>query len=125
MTRFEMELSGKLGDYWKRNAEKELADIAEELRSGEITIDSNGVARNCIGRVLMSDMLEKLMHVTDKVNAEATQKARDAEVEKSISEYRERMKNHKPSAEELFEMRAAFGPGAKVVDVFTGQTYCL
>lgn len=125
MTRFEMELSGMLGECWKKHAEEELEKVRAELKAGMITIDTMGVARNCIGRALMGDMLEKVVRVTDKVDAEATQKARDAEVEKSISEYRERMKNHKPSAEELFEMRAAFGPGAKVVDVFTGQTYCL
>lgn len=125
MTRFEMELNGMLGEYWKKHAEEELEKVRAELKAGLITIDTMGVARNRIGRALMGDMLEKVVRVTDKVDAEATQKARDAEVEKSISEYRERMKNHKPSAEELFEMRAAFGPGAKVVDVFTGQTYCL
>ena len=125
MTRFEMELNGMLGEYWRKHAQEELEKVRAELKAGMITIDTMGVARNRIGRALMGDMLEKVVRVTDKVDAEATQKARDAEVEKSISEYRERMKNHKPSAEELFEMRAAFGPGAKVVDVFTGQTYCL
>lgn len=30
---------------------------------------------------------------------------------------------HQPSAEEMFEMRAAFGPGVNVVNVFTGQTH--
>jgi hypothetical protein len=39
----------------------------------------------------------------------------------AIEAYR---KNYKgPSDEELFEMRAAFGPGAKVVNVLTGHTY--
>jgi hypothetical protein len=28
-----------------------------------------------------------------------------------------------PSAEERYEMEAAFGPGVKVVDVFSGRTY--
>ena len=33
-------------------------------------------------------------------------------------------RNYKgPSEEELFEMRAAFGPGAKVVNVLTGHSY--
>ena len=57
MTRFERELSGALGAYWKASAEKELAEIKADLENGKITIDKNGVARNCIGRVLMSDML--------------------------------------------------------------------
>ena len=75
MTRFEKELSGALGAYWKKSAEKELEKVKEELEKGLITIDENGVARNRIGRVLMSDMLEKLTYVTDAVDTEATTKA--------------------------------------------------
>ncbi len=38
-----------------------------------------------------------------------------------INQYRERMKNHVHSAEELFEMRSAFGPNTTVVNVITGR----
>lgn len=47
--------------------------------------------------------------------------ARDGQTASFLAEYRERMKNHKPSAEELYEMRAAFGPGATVVNMITGK----
>ena len=88
MTRFEKELSGALGAYWKKSAEKELEKVREELEQGFITIDGNGVARNRIGRVLMSDMLEKLTYITDAVDAEATAEARDEEVSRSLAAYR-------------------------------------
>ena len=119
MTRFQKELSGQLGEFWKKDAEKELDKVRAELANGEITIDENGVARNCIGRVLMSDMLEKLTYVTDKVNAENTKAARDEEVSRELEEYRRNYKG--PSEEELLEMRAAFGAGTEVVDIITGQ----
>ncbi len=119
MTRFQQELSGQLGEFWQRNAEKELDKVRAELKSGEITIDENGVARNCIGRVLMSDMLEKLACVTDKVNTENTKAARDEEVSRELEEYRRNYKG--PSEEELYEMRAAFGAGTEVVDIITGR----
>lgn len=123
MTRFERELSGALGPYWKASAEKELEEIRKELEKGLITIDENGVARNRIGRVLMSDMLEKLTYVTDAADIEATTKARDEETSKAIEEYR---RNARPATEEeLSEMRAAFGEGTTVVNVLTGQTYRL
>ena len=123
MTRFEKELSGALGAYWKKSAEKELEKVKEELEKGLITIDENGVARNRIGRVLMSDMLEKLTYVTDAVDAEATTKAREEEVAKTLGEYR---KNARPATEEeLDEMRAAFGTGKTVVNIITGQEYHL
>ena len=119
MTRFEQELSGRLGAFWKTHAEKELNEVRSDLRSGKITIDDNGVARNCIGRALMSDMMEKLSFVTDQFSLEATAAAREAEVEASIAEYRRNYKG--PSQEELAEMRSAFGPGAVVVNALTGD----
>lgn len=119
MTRFQRELNGELGAYWKREAEKELERVKTDLQAGKITIDENGVARNCIGRVLMSDMLEKLTMVTDKVSMEATTAARDKEVSESLAEYR---KNARPATEEeRMEMQAAFGKGTTVVNVLTGE----
>ena len=123
MTRFERELSGALGAYWKNSAEKELVEIRKDFAEGKITIDENGVARNCIGRVLMSDMLEKLTYVTDEVDEEATKAARDEEVTRSLAEYR---RNAKPaSEEEINEMRAAFGEGQTIVNILTGERITL
>lgn len=79
MTRFMKELNGELGAFWKAEAEKEFARIKADLEAGKITIDENGVARNCIGRALMDDMLEKLALVTDKADRSATEAARAAE----------------------------------------------
>lgn len=119
MTRFQRELNGSLGPFWQKEAEKAIAKVKEDLENGKITIDTNGVARNCIGRVLMDDMMEKLLMVTDRADAAATAAARDAEVERELAEYRAAKRPH--SAEELAEMRAAFGPGTTVVDVITGE----
>lgn len=44
-----------------------------------------------------------------------------AHTERVLSEYREAMKDHVHSPEELAEMRANFGPGATVVNVITGK----
>lgn len=49
MTRFQKELSGELGAYWEKEAQKELERVKADLQAGKITIE-NGVARNCIGR---------------------------------------------------------------------------
>ena len=119
MTRFEKELSGALGAYWKKEAEKELERVKKDLKEGKITIDENGIARNCIERTLHDDMLEKVAMVSDKVNVEATRAARDEETAKVIEAYRASYTG--PSEEEMFEMRAAFGTGTTVVDIFTGK----
>ena len=119
MTRFQKELSGEFGLYWKKEAQKELERVKADLQAGKITIE-NGVARNCIGRVLMSDMLEKLAMVTDKASVEATTAAaRDKEVSESLAEYR---KSARPATgEERMEMQAAFGKGTTVVNILTGE----
>ena len=119
MTRFERELNGNLGEFWKRSAEQELEQLRSDLASGKITINDHGVARNCIGRVLMSDLLEKLAHITDAVSIEATTAAREAEVAAELAEYCQQA--HEPSREELNEMRATFGPDEKVMNIFTGE----
>ena len=82
-------------------------------------MDENGVARNRIGRILMSDLLEKLTYITDKVDAEATKAAREAENDAFLESYRKA--NHRHSEEELNEMRAAFRKGTTVVDIITGE----
>ena len=79
MSRFKQELSGELGDFWKKHAGKELQKTREDIASGQITIDENGVARNCIGRVVMSDLAEIIEMVSDKFDKEATEAARDKE----------------------------------------------
>lgn len=123
MTRFQQEISGALGSFWKESAEKELDELRSDLANGQITIDEDGIARICIGRVLMDDQLERLAYVTNKVNVEATHAAHEAEVARELEEYR---RNKKPAtAEEIAEMRAAFGPGAKVTDILTGETITL
>ena len=67
----------------------------------------------------MDDLLEMLVLVTDKADSAATRAARETEVQADLESYRANRKA--PSAEELAEMRAAFGEGTKVVDVLTGK----
>ena len=123
MTRFEKELSGALGAYWKKEAEKELARVKKDLKEGRITIDENGIARNDLGRTLHDDMLEKVAMVTSKVNIEATRAARQEETAKVIDPYRASYKG--VSHEEMSEMIAVFDTGTTVVNILTGTKITL
>ena len=123
MTRFEKELSGALGAYWKKEAKKELERVKKDLDEGKITIDENGIARNCIGRTLHDDMLEKVAKVSDKVNIEATRAARQEETAKVIDSYRASYKG--VSHEEMIEMVAVFGTGTTVVNILMGTRITL
>jgi len=100
------------------------AKCAEEAfryaTSGTVT---DGVFRwDANGNVPPQDILNLLQMDGGVVfDMEATQAARDADTTAFLAEYREAQKNHTPSAEEMFEMRAAFGPGTTVVNVITGR----
>ena len=71
----------------------------------------------------MADMLEKLALVTDKVDSDATAAAREAEVAQELAAYRATKRSRSP--QELAQMRAAFGPGATVVDILSGEKITL
>lgn len=47
--------------------------------------------------------------------------ARDAELTAFAAAYRAARRGRRPSAEERYELRAAFGPGQTVVNVLTGE----
>lgn len=121
MTRFDKELQGLYEDYWKKEAIKYLHKIEEEVFTGKITFDSEGVARNCIGRVVMDDIANALDYIVNdgSFRWDKTIEARQKEDEEFLKEYASH--NHQPSDEELAEMKAAFGQGAKVINILTGQ----
>lgn len=125
MTRFEKEISGQLGAFWMHNARKELTEIQQEFNRGEITVDANGVLRNRINRVAVSEVCEKCKYLGIAFDEIATETARQLEAKASIAAYKEAQKRHQTTDEELSEMRNAFGEGSVVVDVITGRTFRL
>lgn len=121
MTRFEKEVSGMLGEFWVKEAKKELEKIQAEFNRGEITVDEKGILRNCIGRVAVEEVQEKCKYLGIKFDAKATETAREYEAAQAIAEYKAAQKNRKRSEEELAEMRATFGAGSTIVDIITGE----
>lgn len=121
MTRFDRELNGEFGDYWKKQAIQYLHKIEEEVFKGEITIDSDGVARNCIGRVVVDEVANALDYIIQdgSFRWDKTIEARNKENEEFLKEYASRETHY--SSEEIAEMKAAFGEGTKVVNVLTGR----
>lgn len=92
--------------------------------AGDLDIDVAGVGRwTTSGQVIPDESAAMLiaLGLAQGLDPEATAAARTAETAAFLAAYRERMANHVPGAEELAEMRAAFGPGATVVNAITGQ----
>ena len=120
MTRFERELSGSLGAFWKKNAEAEIAKMQARADNDEIRTNIEGGAFwNSNGNYLPADCAEILSYTDFPFSLEATAKAREAQTAMQLEAYR---KNYQgPSEEEKAEMRAAFGTGSTVADIITGE----
>lgn len=121
MTRFDRELKGEYGQFWKKKAIQHLHKIEEEVFRGEITIDKQGVARNCIGRVVVDEVANALDYIIQdgSFRWDKTIEARNKENEEFLKEYASREPHY--SSEEIAEMKAAFGGGTKVVNILTGR----
>ena len=120
MTRFEQELSGALGAFWKKNAEEEIAKMQRRVDNDEIRTNIGGGAFwNSNGNYLPADCAEILSYTDFPFSIEETARAREAQTAAFLDSYR---KNYKgPTAEERMEMEAAFGKGTTVVNVITGK----
>jgi len=120
MTRFEQELSGALGAFWKKHAEEEIRKMEQRIENDEIRTNTCGGAFwNSNGNYLPADCAEILSYTDFPFSLEETRQAREAQTAAFLENYR---KNYQgPSAEERAEMRAAFGKGATVVNVIIGE----
>lgn len=119
MTRFEMDLMGRFGDYWKNDAEKQIAKMQESANNGEILTDDNGGAYwKSSGHYLPEDCAVILTHTSFDFNLEETNRGRKAQNEKILDNYR---KTHKTTDEERIEAHNAFGNGTHIVNIITGE----
>lgn len=91
------------------------------------TITAGVIRWNSNDRVPPLDIVALAAEVFEAVDFDASREAYEADAKRSISEYRRRRAQRTPEqvAEERAEMRAAFGPGATVVDVLTGERTAL
>jgi len=103
--------------------------IIDQWNKGNVAISGDAIGWKMEDgefRPLMSDALEQLFEeaLIDQKIVDATNRARDAHDIECIEAYRKARANRTPEqiAEEQFELQAAFGPGAKVVNIFTGET---
>lgn len=101
---------------------EEAERCANNLRNETTT--SDGVIRwNSNNNIPPVECVALAAHIGLPVDVAKCTSVRDTETDQFIAEYRLRMRNYKPSREEQFEMRAAFGPGKTVVNVITGQKF--
>ena len=119
MTRFEQEINGSLGAFWKKNTEEEVRKAVVQADE-KATVEADGAVKwNSNGLYLMDDFCEKLEYAGYAFSREATAEKRDEQNAESLAEYRK--SDRGLSGEALAEARAAFGEGTTVVNVLTGK----
>ena len=123
MTRFQQEITGELGQYWKDQAEKEVKRAVRKADELAI-VDSNGAIRwKNNGSYLMDDFCEMLEYAGYQFSRKATAEARNIQAVESLKNYK--LNYTGPNAEELAEMRASFGEGETIDNVITGDVITL
>lgn len=91
-------------------------------------IDEDGIVRwKSNDSVPFPDMLYDFRHLgfIDETTERRSTETRNHESGLAIERYRKQRAEHGYSDEEMFEMRAAFGPGEEVIDILTGKKFVL
>jgi hypothetical protein len=103
-----------------RALERQAEMIKQAEMKNEAYQDNKGVWRwKSNNRVPFEDMLESWN--LDEETFKKCVAAREADDANFFANYRKQMENYEPDAETLYEMKAAFGEGAEVVNVITGK----
>lgn len=119
MTRFEQEITGLLGEYWKKQAEQDLLRSVDRADKDAVVDEDGAIRWKSNGQYLMDDFCEKLEYAGYLFSREETSKKRERQVEESLAQYR---KNYRGlSSEFLAEARAVFGKGCTIVDVLSNM----
>ncbi len=123
MSRFLREISGQLGDFWKKSAEEEVIK-AVKLANEDSVVETDGAIKwKKSGNYVPDDICEKLEYAGFKFNRTATKNKKDKQSAEFIKTYIENNKNRDFTEEEKIEMDATFGPDTNVVDVLSGRQY--
>lgn len=123
MSRFQREISGSLGTFWKERAEEEVKKLLEQSKT-DIIVESDGAIKwKTNSNYVPDDVCEKLEYAGFKFNRTATKNKKDKQSAEFIKTYIENNKNRDFTEEEKIEMNATFGPDTNVVDVLSGRQY--
>lgn len=123
MTRFQQEITGELGQYWKDHAKKEVERAVKTADENAIVENNSAIKWKSNRSYLMDDFCEMLEYAGYQFSRKATAEARNIQVVESLKNYK--LNYTGPDAEELAEMRSAFGTGETIVDVITGDIITL
>lgn len=121
MSRFQREISGQLGDFWKKNAEDEVIKAIKLANEDSIVETDGAIKWKKSGNYIPDDFCEKLEYAGYDFDRQSTSNKRDAQVANFIKNYKEQKFNF--SDEEKAELDANHESGTTIVNVLTGNKY--
>ena len=135
-TTFTRDLAGLNGKGRESCAKETVKHVEEAFYKDEILFEGDGAMKwkssqnylpeECAEAVAFIDISKandtKKRYIFN-ASVEATKNRREVQNREFIESYRASHKNRVLSAEERYEMEAAFGKGTTVVDVITGQRF--
>jgi hypothetical protein len=121
MTRFQREISGQLGEYWKQSAQKEVEQAVKNANENTIMESDGSIKWKSNGNYIPDDFCEKLEYAKYFFSRKATAEKRDEQVSEFIKNYTNSKKDL--SQEEKIELDANNKPGTSIVDVISGRKY--
>jgi hypothetical protein len=106
---------------------REARQLADRLRT-DTNLTVRGINAGVLrwksnGAVVPADCARLAHAIGIRVSIDSCDRVRDAELSRTLARYRRANRDRQPSNEERAEARAAFGPDAKIVNIFTGREF--
>lgn len=121
MSRFLREISGQLGDFWKKSAEEEVIKAVKLANEDSIVETDGAIKWKKSGNYVPDDLCEKLEYAGFNFSREVTNNKREEQNALFFKNYRE--SKREIDSEQKVEMNANFEKDDIVIDVITKKKY--
>lgn len=121
MSRFQREISGQLGDFWKKNAEEEVIKAVKLANEDSIVETDGAIKWKKSGNYVPDDLCEKLEYAGFNFSREVTNNKREEQNALFFKNYKE--SKREIDSEQKVEMNANFEKDDIVIDVITKRKY--
>jgi hypothetical protein len=121
MSRFLREISGQLGDFWKKSAEEEVIKAVKLANEDSIVETDGAIKWKKSGNYVPDDLCEKLEYAGFNFSREMTNNKREEQNALFFKNYRE--SKREIDSEQKVEMNANFEKDDIVIDVITKKKY--
>lgn len=121
MSRFLREISGQLGDFWKKSAEEEVIKAVKLANEDSIVETDGAIKWKKSGNYVPDDLCEKLEYAGFNFSREMTNNKREEQNALFFKNYRE--SKREIDSKQKVEMNANFEKDDIVIDVITKKKY--